>query len=77
MLISVRNDRLAKTESSHLQLFQLGWRQLRIAFCQETNGVVHPFGLIVFGGVNYTTLPDGTEKLVARAVKRGFLALAR
>src|SRR3989337_1387080 len=69
ILSAVRDNWLAKPETRNLELVQLRRGKLRITFCEKTDSIIHPFDLIVLRGANHATLPNGTEQLIARAIR--------
>lgn len=68
-LLAVRDHGLAEAESEVAKLPCLLGREIGVALGHVLEGVIHPFALLLFGGLEDAATVDMAEELVASAVE--------
>lgn len=74
VLLTMGNDRLAKTDSGAAKLLQLLLRKFRVSFLHEVECLIHPDDLFFCICLDYAALLNGTEKLITGSVEGGLRA---
>ena len=65
MFGAVGNDRLAEANSEIFELFQFGWRKIRVSLCHELNRIAQPLPLFFFNCLEYSALSNRKKQLIA------------